>query len=150
MAELNLEVRAAEIEDLTSILKLLQNAALPCQEIEEFINTTIVLEMNGAVIGCVALELYGNYALLRSLAVDEMHRSNGYGKLLVGKILKLAKCHKVKRLYLLTETAAKFFPSFKFKEISRDKIPNIVKSSREFTTFCPASAVAMTLEIEYN
>jgi len=147
MTELNLEIRSAEIGHLTSISNLLRNAALPNEDIEEFLNTMVVLELDGKIIGCVALELYGNYALLRSLAVDKMQRSKGYGKLLVREIIKLAKSHKVVQLFLLTETAVKFFPVFGFKKILREKIPEIVKTSREFTTFCPVSAVAMTLKL---
>ncbi len=46
-------------------------------------------------------------------------------------------------MFLLTETAAHFFPRFGFRAISRGEVPESVRASLEFTTACPKSALVM-------
>jgi amino-acid N-acetyltransferase len=50
-------------------------------------------------------------------------------------------------LYLLTETAAGFWPRFGFERIGRDAAPAAVRGSAEWHGGCPASAVAMALDL---
>jgi amino-acid N-acetyltransferase len=144
---MNLQVRIAHQRDLNSISNLLKESDLPYQDIKTFLNSFIVLIYQNSVIGCAGLELFDKYALLRSVAVYQGSRSKGYGKILVKKIIKFAREKKVSQLFLLTETASDYFPIFGFEKISRNEIPHAVKSSKEFTTYCPATAIAMRAKI---
>ena len=53
----------------------------------------------------------------------------------------------VTRVFLLTTTAATFFPRFGFREVARADVDAAVRDSVEFTTACPASAVAMRADL---
>jgi amino-acid N-acetyltransferase len=53
----------------------------------------------------------------------------------------------LRALYLLTETAAEFWPRFGFVRIARDAAPPGVRDSAEWSGGCPASAVAMRLDL---
>ena len=55
--------------------------------------------------------------------------------------------HKIKSVYLLTETAGGFFPRFGFRAIPRDAVDPAVQRSVELTSACPASALVMRLEL---
>lgn len=57
--------------------------------------------------------------------------------------MDLARTHGIKSVYLLTTTAADYFPRMGFARIERDEVPVAVQQSTEFRTLCPASAVAM-------
>ncbi len=104
-------------------------------------------DKDGKLIGSGGLELYGDLALLRSIAVDEEFRSQSIGKGIVEEIIDKAMSLKIKDLYLLTETARTFFLKNGFTDVPREKTPNVIKLSTQFTQVCPASAAVMKLSI---
>src|SRR2546426_9100157 len=55
--------------------------------------------------------------------------------------------HKIKSVYLLTETAGGFFPRFGFRAIPRDAVDPAVQRSVEFTSACPTSALVMVKQV---
>ncbi len=84
---------------------------------------------------------------MRSIAVDLPHRGLGLGIQLTEAILALARSRGLRTVYLLTETAAAFFPRFGFRSIRREEVDPAVQRSVEFTKACPASAQAMRAEL---
>ena len=108
----------------------------------------MVLEESGRVAGCIGLELYGDQALLRSLAVQKSHREKGNGSRLYEAIVEKAKKRQIQTMVLLTETAEAFFLKQGFRVISRDVVDAHVRSSVEFASCCPASAVCMIKQID--
>jgi amino-acid N-acetyltransferase len=93
--------------------------------------------------GVVGVELYGDVALLRSLAVAEDVRGKGCGKRLVQEAQQYAARNGVKRLYLLTTTAELFFQSLGYAKVDRDRVPQAIRATAEFSTLCSASATVM-------
>jgi amino-acid N-acetyltransferase len=85
--------------------------------------------------------------LLRSVAVAQSQRGLGLGIRLTEAGVALARARGIKALYLLTETAAGFFPRFGFRPVSRDEVAPAVRQSIEFTRACPASALAMVKDL---
>jgi hypothetical protein len=61
--------------------------------------------------------------------------------------LDLARNCGVTDVYLLTTTAAEFFPRLGFARIARDAAPRVVQTSTEFQSACPASAAAMHVRL---
>jgi amino-acid N-acetyltransferase len=97
----------------------------------------------GALVGVVGLELCGDDALLRSLAVAEPCRGRGLGSDLLSSAEQRAHAQGVQTLYLLTTTASRFFAAHGFREIDRATAPAAVQETTEFQTLCPDSAVCM-------
>jgi amino-acid N-acetyltransferase len=139
----SLAIVAATPADLPGLLALLQRAKLPPDGIDAHVGSTLIVRRGNAVVGSAALELYGDAALLRSVAVDASLRGQGLGMKLTEAALDLARRRGARAVYLLTETAEQFFPKFGFRVVTRDVIPEAVKRSVEFTTSCCATAVAM-------
>jgi len=83
--------------------------------------------------------------LLRSVAVADDWRSHGVGRALVTRVISDAEARGLRGLYLLTTTAERYFPSFGFRPVSRDEVPDDVRATSEFQGACPASATVMTL-----
>ena len=102
---------------------------------------------NETLIGTVGLEIYDNNALLRSLAVDQSHQNRGFGKMLCNEIIVKARSKNILELYLLTETAEKFFKSIGFEIIPRESADEKVKTSEEFRSICPSTAICMKLKL---
>lgn len=140
-------IAPAGTEDLPAILALLGQSHLPEAGLGAHLATTLVARDGSSIVGTAALELYGRAALLRSVAVDPTQRGRGLGQRLTAAALDLARARGVRAVYLLTETAAGFFPKLGFRPIARDAVDAGVQTSIEFTTACPASALAMALEL---
>jgi amino-acid N-acetyltransferase len=87
--------------------------------------------------------VYPSGVLLRSVAVDDAWRGRGIGHQLTSAGLDLARNLGAETAYLLTTTAGDFFPQFGFARVERADVPDDVKQSIEFTSACPASALAM-------
>jgi amino-acid N-acetyltransferase len=93
--------------------------------------------------GVVGVELYGDIALLRSLAVHKDARGKGCGKRLVQEVEQYAQRSGAKRLYLLTTTAETFFEGLKYVPVSRESLPEAIRSTTQFSSLCSTSATVM-------
>jgi amino-acid N-acetyltransferase len=110
---------------------------------EEMLDDFLVARKAGEIAGVVGLEICGSDALLRSLAVSEVHRGQGVGRKLAASVEKAARSSGVKTLYLLTLTAEGFFAGRDYETIDRGQAPERIQASAEFSRFCPSSAVCM-------
>ena len=137
-------IRQATTGDLPSIGHILEDAGLPFSDIgESHLRDFLVVEKDGAVVGCVGIERYGNDALLRSLAVNPSRQGVGQGRHLVEAIETYAREAGVKRLFLLTNSASGFFEDHGYHEIARSSAPEALHHSTQFSQLCPANAVCM-------
>jgi amino-acid N-acetyltransferase len=142
LAEVVIELVSAT--DQLAVLDLLERSGLPQDGLSEHWPTTLVARADQTIVGSAALEMYGTAALLRSVAVDQTRRGQGLGQKLTQAALKLARQQGVIDIYLLTETAADFFPRFGFQPVSRSQVDPALLDSVEFTTpCCQASALVM-------
>lgn len=137
----------ARREDLAVVLALLELSGLPVEGVAEHLDAFWVARADGALVGCVGLEQYGESALLRSLAVAPSWRKQGLGRALTGRVLDDARQRRLKRVFLLTETAAGFFAEAGFERIARGDADAAVQESVEFTAVCPVTAVCMRLAL---
>lgn len=143
----DVRIEPARPADLPALAELLARSGLPLDGLAGCLPAALVARHAGAVVGSVALELYGRSALLRSLAADASWRGRGLGQRLTLAALDLARQQGVSQVYLLTETAAGFFPRFGFRTLPRDAVDPAVQRSVEFVSACPASAVAMVADV---
>jgi amino-acid N-acetyltransferase len=139
------EIERATADDGPSILRLLSDSGLPLDGLLDHLDTAFVAraEARGRLVGCAALEIYPDGALLRSVAVDRTARGRGIARALTDAAVALARSLDVPALYLLTTTAEHYFPKLGFITITRDQVPAGVQQSVEFRSACPASAIVM-------
>ena len=148
MATSETVIRDARRDDLPQAERLLREASLPLEGLRDHFGDGLVAVRDGQVVGCVALEVYGPVALLRSLVVSPGQRGQRLGERLAAGAVDQAKGRGVRDLYLLTQTAAEFFPRFGFTVEDRAAAPESLAESEEFKSACPASAVMMHLRIQ--
>ena len=141
-------LRAAKPGDLVDIERLLAAAELPKDGVAESLGNFLVAQSAGRVVGVSGLEVCGDYALLRSTAVDHAWRRRGLGRRLVERVIAQAESRGIRALYLLTTTAERYFPSFGFTRTTRAAVPEPVHASVEFQSACPASAIVMEKQLE--
>jgi arsenite methyltransferase len=141
-------IRAAGPGDVAAVEELLAAAELPLAGVRDWAERFVVAESGGRLVGVAGLEAHGRDGILRSVAVDPSARGSGLGSRLTARIIAAARQSGLRRLYLLTTTAEGYFPRHGFRPIPRDTAPPAVQRSVEFSEACPASAVAMVLELE--
>jgi amino-acid N-acetyltransferase len=93
--------------------------------------------------GLVGLELYGEVALLRSLAVATRRQGSGLGSRLVEHAEHYARDRGVKSLYLLTTTAEAFFLRRGYVRIPREDSTPAIMGTKEFVSICPLGSAFM-------
>lgn len=101
----------------------------------------------GRVVGVVALEPYGEAALLRSLAVAPAARGRGFASALVAVALRAAAAGGARRAYALTTTVPEWLGRRGFVEIDRQSVPPSLEGSPELAGACPADARVLVREL---
>lgn len=129
------------------IQALLAENRLPFEDIHEHLIHFITAKRDEDMIGCVGLEVHGNFALLRSLVVAEKYRGHGIAKTLCEKILEYAKKLSITNVYLLTDTADRFFVKLGFEKVDRAQAPPAIQSTKEFAELCPSTSIFMSRTI---
>ena len=140
----HVSIERAKAEDGPSILQLLSAAQLPVDGLIDHLHSAVIARADGGgVVGCAALEIYADGALLRSVVVDEGAHGQGIGTRLTTAALDMANALGESAVYLLTTTAESFFPRFGFVQIPRSEVPGSVQMSVEFRSACPSTAIVM-------
>jgi len=136
-------IRHAAPNEWEHVAELLVSSSLPLDGAREHLGEFLVAERGGALVGCAAVERYGDAGLLRSVAVAASERGRGTGSVLVHHCLSGASESGIHTVVLLTTTAERYFPRFGFEVIERDAVPDALRASAEFRGACPASATVM-------
>lgn len=140
-------IRHATAGDLDAVLALLSASQLPHAGVADHFPRGFVVACaaDGTVDAVAGVEMHGDVALLRSVAVRGEMRGSGVGRAVVAAALDLARGEGVRDVYLLTTTADAWFPRLGFARVERGALPAALDASEELRGACPASAVAMRL-----
>ncbi len=129
---------------LFAVKQLLSESGLPIEDITaQHLHHFFGCGSGPELEGVIGLELFGEAALLRSLAVTASRRDSGLGSRLVAHAEGHAQEQGVQSLFLLTTTAEKFFLRRGYTRIPRDEAPAAIKSTSEFSGICPVSSACM-------
>ncbi len=132
-------------QDKPRVLALLEEADLPFEDLigRDFVTFLSATEEDGALLGAIGLEKHGDAGLLRSLVVDARQRGRGLGAALTGALERHAREQGIGTVYLLTTTAAEFFPKLGYERCDRAGVPAAIAATEEFRSLCPDSAVCL-------
>ena len=149
-----IRIRPAQTDDLPAVVSLLRTAKLEPNALEAQFGPQFAVavdQTDGRIVGSAGVELYRDgpnvLGLFRSAAVDRAWRGRGVGAALTDDRIAWAEGESLRALYLLTETAADYWPRFGFSRTERAAAPAGLMASHEWKSGCPASAVAMTLPL---
>jgi amino-acid N-acetyltransferase len=140
-------VDVASAQDLNAIRGLLERSGLPTSDLESAQPEFAVIRQDGQVVAAGALQRFRATALLRSVVVAPERRGSGLGRSVVSELERLAQAGEIKRLVLLTQTAADFFARQGFRTIERGSAPEDIQASEEFRSLCPSSAICMAKDL---
>jgi N-acetylglutamate synthase-like GNAT family acetyltransferase len=141
-------VRPATSEDVVPVEEALLAAGLTTAGVrDQFGPSYVVAEADGTVIGVTGIEVHQDCGLLRSAVVVPTWRGRGVGEALTRDRIAWSRREGLQALYLLTNTAAGYFPRFGFARVERRQVPNAIGASREFAENCCAKATVMMLPL---
>lgn len=129
--------------DLAQLKALLRAQRLPDDDCGEAGRYFCGIFDGGELIAAGGLETAAPYALLRSVAVQPAYRARGLARRITDHLLARASREGRLAVYLLTETAEKYFASLGFDTVERSDVPAEIRRTQQFSTLCPQSASCM-------
>jgi amino-acid N-acetyltransferase len=135
-------------EEELAVKELIDACQLTTEDLSvEMMRNFLVARKGDRVVGVIGLEICGQHALLRTLAVAENFRCQGIAARLANFIARYAVSHGIQKIYLLTVTAKDFFAKQGYLELDRSQAPAGIQATREFKDLCPDTAVCMCREL---
>lgn len=126
-----------------AIEALLVEAGLPLDGARGAFSLGVVAREGEQIVGAAAVESYGSIGLLRSVVVRPDRRGTGLGAALVDAAEARARAAGIAELYLLTDSAERFFGHRGYAARSRSAAPAPIADSVEFRVACADTAVLM-------
>ena len=125
-----MNVRSANVNDVKAIHSLINTYAehdlmlfRSMADIYKNLQTFLVVETEGQVIGCCALEvIWSDLAEIKSLAVDEAHKDRGAGTMLITAAVEQAKRLGLPKVFGLT-LKPQFFEKLGFSVVDKSALP---------------------------
>jgi amino-acid N-acetyltransferase len=128
-------------------IQLLTSHKLPTSDLPPSLDDFFIAREGDQLVGIIGLEKYDENGLLRSMVVHPDYRNRNIASQLVQKIEEMAKAESLNAVYLLTETAEKYFEKKGYEKVERADVSDGIKSSSEFNNLCPVSAAVMRKKI---
>lgn len=129
------------------IVSMLEAASLPVDDLNDPDVFMFAYIDDQSICGAVGLQSLESIALLRSLVVAPEYRGRGLGHMLTAFAEGEASSRNFNDLYLLTDSAERFFERRGYESLSREDAPMVVQKTPQFSTLCPASARLMCLHL---
>ena len=136
-------IRRATAADLPEVQHILRETQLGEEGLSEHFPNFFVAEVDGAIVGVIGIEVYGEQGLVRSAAVLQPFQRRGIGDALVDAVERFGLDCGVKEFALLTTSAAEYFERRGFVRVARDTIRGTILSSEQFRGTCPSTAAVM-------
>jgi amino-acid N-acetyltransferase len=123
-------IRPATVHDVPRIAEIINSHAelgkmlfKSYAQLYETLRDFAVYEKDNKVVGCTALAIiWADLAEIRSLAIDNAHRGQGFGRRLVDWSVEEARRLQIRRIMSLTYEQT-FFEKFGFEVVNKDTLP---------------------------
>lgn len=134
-------IATATPDELTAVRDLVARCGLPTDDVRDAPGACqLVWREDGAVAGTIGFDVNGEWALLRSLAVEPAWRGRGLGRALTAAAEARAVAAGARTLVLLTGTADTLARACGWEPVSRCALGDGVQVFRQFAAGCCAEA----------
>lgn len=131
------QIRMLKEEDISELLGLIGRSVRRTQlvprtyeQVLESLSDYAVIEVDGNVLGCVALYAYEDVGEIACLYVKQTHEGTGYGKDLVEFMEKRALKLGLTSVFALTNSASTFFEQkLGYHQVAIDTLPKVRRDS---------------------
>ncbi|MFN0214209.1 MAG: arsenic resistance N-acetyltransferase ArsN2 [Saprospiraceae bacterium] len=140
-------LKNASPAEVHALIDFLQKVNLPTSDLPSDLSGFTLAFDGNEIVGSAGLELLGILGLLRSVAVAETHRDQQLGQQLFAAALDYARSHEVQEVFLITNTADRYFAKKGFQELERSQVPDEIAQTEQFSGLCPSTAVVMKMRL---
>ena len=127
------EIRRADIDDVVGLIELLTPleeqgilVARSRERLEQEIENYSVIERDGMILGCAALNPLGDdSAEVACVAIHPDYRNGSRGTDLLAFLEQQARSHGLHKLFVLTTRTAHWFVEQGFAEVNSDELPDV-------------------------
>ncbi len=128
-------VQLATAADVPSLLLFWAQQGLPIDEIWQIAANQYFwfIQQGPSVIASVGLEVYSEGGVIRSFALAESLRGQGLGGTLLHAVLNAARQRHLPAIFCLAEHNAEWFLRHGFAAIRRQRIPDSILRTGQFT-----------------
>lgn len=140
-------IKLAEQDDFLQIHEILHSNGLPVGGVNTETGEYFIAASGQSIMGIIGFESYVTAALMRSLAVKPQFRKSGIARNLIEHVLKVLRRDGFNEVYLLTNTAEKYFNRYGFNKINRQDVPDSVLETSALGDACPMSSTCMCLKL---
>lgn len=149
LSELGDPVVFATPADQDRVDELLSGYGIPGIQSKQDVETLVMRRDDGGVSGSVSLQTTGDCAFLFGLAVTPERRGEGLGWVLGDCVLRRSRTLGVRRVYLVTSTAADFFAGkLGFRPVDADAVDPGVRETTNFAAnVALPQSVCMVLDL---
>jgi amino-acid N-acetyltransferase len=128
---------------LPQAVALLETCGLPTTDLPDEAVMLFGAFADGALVATIGLEHRGTAGLLRSMAVTPERRGGGLARTLYARAVIEARRRGIAELYCLTSTADGFFTRLGFEPVERDRAPEAIRATAQFSGLCPAATTRL-------
>lgn len=126
--------------DIPEVIRLMQPSVdremlIPrtMEMLEDNIDDYIVYEVDGIIHACAALHIYsGDRGEIAAVSVNETYANMNIGRKLISYLLKKAREHKLKEVFVLTTQAVDWFAKLGFEKKDVSALPEEKKEAYNF------------------
>jgi amino-acid N-acetyltransferase len=144
---MDIHIQSAQTQHRAGLETLLSANDLPVSDLPASLNGFYLALDGDNLVGAAGMEHWGNVGLLRSVAVAESHRNHHIARQLTDAVLAHAHKAQVQEMYLITNTADRYFEKYGFQRVDRSDVPASIAQTEQFAGLCPSSAVVMKMTL---
>lgn len=138
-----MQIEPAQLADTEAVIALLEQGHLLTEDLPTGLPGFVIAKYEQTPVGVAGLELFGPVGLLRSVAVDRHHQGKQIAAHLIGRLLEAAQASSLQEVYLITNTADRYFERHGFQIVNRQEVPAAIQQTQQFSELCPSSAIVM-------
>ncbi len=138
-----MRIEPAQPADKEAVIELLQQGQLLSDDLPADLSDFVIAKDQTTLIGVAGLERFRVVGLLRSVAVDPHYQGKQIAAQLVDRVMETAKAASLEEVYLITNSADRYFERYGFQIVSRQEVPTAIQQTQQFSELCPSTAIVM-------
>ena len=112
-------IRKAMPKDEDKIKDILKTTGFSMEDFKTSLENTMVVENDGLIVGCGALKLVNDLAIIIYIFILPEHRGQGFGDGLTRAMINYADRRNIKKMYLLSNKSSNYYMRLGFTEASQ-------------------------------
>ncbi|HHX24039.1 MAG: GNAT family N-acetyltransferase [Tepidanaerobacteraceae bacterium] len=117
-------IRKAVLDEKSNIELILEKVNLDKKIQSDYMQNTMVVDFDDRIVGCGGLDIHGDLAHIKFVAILPEYQNQRLGDGLVRALVNYADRRNIKKIYIADDKPLDYFKRFGFKEINQKSSQN--------------------------